>query len=147
MPRKKSLADTKQAVEALKRVNVPFWARWLGEYRAWKRAKDFRLKQQAECDVEKEKFRHIATVHLWTRWTDTGNTDCQFFICEENGFGERRFEYGATSDLIKKKNCHDTWLYARVVRPWMLHSLSNQVIQEYARKTRTCDEQDKHAKG
>ena len=109
-----------EQVNLLKIVKIPIWARWLGWYRARQRRKN----------AHKE-IHFIGTVYAWTYWSDLKTYAYQWYICRENGVGQRSYEYGTHCSWLKNNEKNNS-VYASVIAPWMLGGRSNQSLQSYA---------------
>jgi hypothetical protein len=112
------------AIDELKKVKIPVWARWLGWYRARQRRKQAR-----------KEIYYVATVYCWTWWTDCKYYSSCYYICKEDGVGRRFYEYQPGSPLLKDRE-KSTNVYACIIVPWLLGSYSNQVIIDYAKASR-----------
>jgi hypothetical protein len=110
------------AIDDLKNVKVPLWAKCLGWYRARQRRK-----------AARKEVRYIATVFVWQRWTDKDYCSKVWYICKEKA-GVRYYEYGSDSYLLDNREKRYT-MYASVIEPWILNRFTNQQIIDFAKTT------------
>lgn len=111
------------AIDNLKNVKVPWHARWIGLYRAWKRRR-----------AAYKEIYHIATVYAWTHWIDTTSYSYQWYICKVDGTGKRFYEHGSNHPVLRGR-VKDNQIYASVIEPWRLGAWTHQQIQDYAVKS------------
>lgn len=97
-------------IKSFKQVKVPFWARWLGAYRAWQRRRN----------AHKE-IHYVCTGYTWTHWVGAG-TDVeysrQWYILKTDGAGRRFYEYGYDHPYLKHKETLHS-VYASTIAPWV----------------------------
>lgn len=107
-------------IEFDKLRKVPLWSIWLGEFRAWQRARAQR----------KEKYL-IAIPSVWT--IVGGVAYPSWFHLYETGGRVRSFEFHTGQLTYVKKEDFDG--YHRAIVPWMHGKYTNQVISDWAKKT------------
>ena len=113
----------KTSIDSLKNNKIPFWARWLGQYRAWQRRKN----------AHKE-INYIATVYAWTYWSDAKTYSHQWYICKVDGTGRRFYEYGTNHYLLREKEKTNA-VYASIIAPWIYKGHSHHQLIDYANKS------------
>lgn len=115
--------SSQDVVNELKKVRIPFWAKWRGYFAARRRRK------QAAKEVH-----YITTVYAWTIWEDRNYRSRQWYILKETGTGKRFYEYGYEHALLRNSETKHAE-YARIVVPWLYGQYSNQQMREYGPKT------------
>lgn len=100
------------------------WARLLGEYRAWNRARLARKRHAIETAAPKL----IITVTSWIRVD--GGIYPSWIHCYENPIGERSCRYQKGQIEIKLEHLKQ---YNTVIVPWMNHRYTNQQLIEWAK--------------
>lgn len=110
---------------------TPVWARLLGAWRGWRRAR------QARRDNEraKAKYHLIVSVPAETQWTDVGTTSVSYYVLFEDGHGNRKHEYRPGSYLLNDKRgelSHPT--YIRFIEPWLHGKYTNQWIIDLVKR-------------
>lgn len=114
-------------IEKLKLVRVPLWARLLG---AWR--------HRIELKARLSKKRYVTTVFHWTWIVNRGHWVQSWWICFEDGYRRRTFEFGASGPLSRpERDGRSANTYAHVIAPWIAGYYSNEQLCEYAGRSRT----------
>lgn len=113
-------------VEKLKLVKVPLWARLLGS-----------IRRRLELRARLAEKRYITTVFHWRWFIDRGHWMHMWWVCFEDGYGRRTYEFGSDNLLSKAEaGGKMSTTYATAIRPWMAGHWSNEALREYADRTR-----------
>lgn len=108
-------------LDKLKAIKAPWWSRWMGAYRAKRRARA-RLKY----------WHHITVVTLWARLD--GRAIPSYVHLYEQGNGRRRVKFTRGAGLSRTKDEYPEYNYHVV--PWLHHALTTEYIKQYAEHTK-----------
>lgn len=117
------MSNVKSHIDQLKKLRAPWWARLLGDYRAWRKAREARFAQN-----------HVATINLWFRPAGTHRAMAAWLHLYERGDGKRTFKFHNPAKVAKLERFS---VYHHIVIPWVHHRVSNDTVREVAR--RSCD--------
>jgi hypothetical protein len=88
--------------------HVPFWIRWLGSYRAWKKAKADRIAHARYLVTPKL----VGVISGKTEWTDVGYTETtHVWHLYETPSGVRTTSFTSTNSLSGKEVSHPLYSY------------------------------------
>lgn len=114
-------------VEALKAFKPPPWSRWLGSYRAWRRARSARNETEL-----------VAVVTLWSMHYRSGEIYPSWLYCyQKKNKHWVHFQQGVYSSGYK-----DTFVWNQYVNVWIHKKLSTQALLRFAEHSRKVPTKD-----
>lgn len=95
-------------------IDAPFWSRWLGDFRNWRRA----------CS-ERNRLHYVSTVYAW----EPRNCIIAAYWCFEQK-GRRSFSYTAYTQEAKRRK-YINMAYLEMVKPWTVGAFTNEQLYSY----------------